>query len=111
MLCPVRTITQLLSTAPYPRAGPLFQQNGILLTELMLRKILNQLWGSLGLNHPTLTFHALRHTAVSLLFNSDVNFETIKRHGAWRSNVVFKYLVSSSQQPVSIPLPFKTLID
>ena len=111
MLCPVWAVRQLVEVNHSAPSQPLLSIGRVILTEPMLRKQFNYLRKVVGLTHPTLTFHALRRTAASILFNKDVNFETIKRHGAWKSNAVYQYLVASSHQPTSIPAAFKTIID
>ena len=46
----------------------------------------------------SLTYHSLRRSGASAAFNNNVNFESIKAHGAWQSDAVWQYLFSNSHK-------------
>ena len=91
-LCPVRALSDFVTTYPTPANKPFFTIGQTTITQPMARKALAQVLVALRLNPSQFPFHTFRHSGATLAFQLGVPLEHIQAHGTWSSDAVWAYL-------------------
>ena len=98
--CPVAALKVRLSKLSSTKA-PLFSDgNGKVVPAYEIRKVLKRMVVSLGWDPSGLGFHAFRRSGASWAFDHGIPLEHIKTHGGWRSEAIWRYLVSTPRRRV-----------
>ena len=77
----------------------------------MLRLHLKNILIDLNMDHTKFPFHTFRRSGAILAYNLDINMEEIKRHGTWRSDSVYTYIVADPQRAVGVANNFQKFFD
>ena len=98
-ICPVHHLQQLLHTTPGNQDSPLFQvkvhDTWVALTDSKVRKHLKDVLISLQMHNKNITFHSFRKSGAFLAFQGQVSLQSIKAHGTWSSDTVWRYIVQN----------------
>jgi integrase len=96
-ICSVATLLALNKQFPILPNQPLLPYKLNHSLKILTRaKLLNMASTKLKLQH-NITFHALRHSAASLAFQSGVPIEQIKAQGCWSSEAIWSYIDSAAK--------------
>ena len=113
-LCPVSALQDLLGNTPDQSNNHLFQikcyKKWVPLTDTRLRKIFASILSSLHLSKSNITFHSLRRSGATLVFNSSVPIQDIQSHGTWTSECVWSYITQDHQASEKVALAFQQLL-
>ena len=114
-LCPRTALKRLQSLYSFDNESPLFQWKGLAgwvpLTDSRVRKTLKRLNLGLGLNPSHFTFHSLRRSGATMAFNCHVPIQTIKRHGTWTSDCVYRYIQADQSSGEQLASALANVID
>ena len=95
-ICPRAAIKDLKKLYPFSDKSPLFQHCGPSgwspLIDSEARKVLKSINVQLGLNPSHFTFHSFRRSGATFAFNAHVPIQSIKRHGTWTSDCIYRYI-------------------
>ena len=101
VICPVATLKAILKLYLGSPNSPLFQikcyGQWIPLTDTRLRKCLSKIIFSLGWTHKNLTFHSLRRSGATWVFNSNIPLHHIQSHGTWTLEAVWSYITQDDR--------------
>ena len=106
-ICPWIAFNNLKPLLPNSPNAPLFAINQLPCTELMVRSHLKKILTTLGLDLATHSFHTFRRSGATLAFNLGVDMCNIKRHGTWRSDSVYKYIVTDPTHASGVATTFQ----
>ena len=110
-LCPVSAVKHLLAITPGSDNSPLFQikcyDKWVPLTDTRLRKFLSIL--TLHLTSHGYTFHSLRRSGATLVFNLNVPMQDIQSHGTWMSET-WAYIIQDHNAADTVALSFHSLL-
>ena len=98
-ICPVYHIKQLLQLLPGDQDSPLFQipcyGKWVPLTDSRVRKHFKDVLIKLKLHNKGITFHTFRKSGASLAFQGNASLQSIKAHGTWSSETVWRYIIQN----------------
>ena len=72
-----------------------------------VRKVLKEVVTGLGWCPQGLGFHALRRSGASWAFDHGINLDHIKTHGGWKSDAIWRYLVSTPRAAGTVARAFQ----
>ena len=101
VICPVYHIKQLLKSVPGGQDAPLFQVlcygRWVPLANNRVRKHLKDVIMSPKLHNRGITFHTLRKSGASLAFQGQASLQSIKEHGTWSLDTVWRRYIIQNQ--------------
>ena len=107
-LCPRAAFMHMKTSHPAGPNGPLFTIQGSPVTQNQLRQHLTKVLTVLNIDTTGHSFHTFRRSGATLAFNLNVDMQQIKRHGTWRSDSVYTYVVTDSRQASGVAASFRT---
>ena len=90
---------------------PCFGSAFFTVTERTLRAHLKSILTDIGLDPNLFSFHSFRRSGATLAYNLDIDVEAIKRHGTWRSDAVYSYIIADPQKASGVANSFKKYFD
>ena len=113
-LCPWSALISLQSLYAFDNHSPLFQWQGLAgwgpLIDSKVRKTLKRINMALGCpSH--FTFYSFRRSVATLAFNSHVPIQSIKRHGTWTSDCVYRYIQADQSSGEQLACALVNAID
>ena len=94
-ICPVRALKGLISK-DHKDSHPIFQHTqGTLVIAYQVRRVLKETVSTLGWYPEGLGFHALRRSGACWAFDKGIGLDQIKSHGGWKSDAIWRYLIST----------------
>ena len=112
-LCPVRALTNLLSSRSLPPTAPLFANNFPPFSQIIdthIRDALKTILTSRNIHLQGHGFHTFRRSGATYAFNHNVPLQNIMAHGLWRSSAIWTYLQNASMAASIIPKTFASTI-
>ena len=113
-LCPVSALRDVLTLVPQGRNVPLFQyklgSDWIPMTDTRVRRHLHALLRTLNLQESALTFHSLRRSGATFAFHHNVPLQSIKNHGTWSTECVWRYVVDSADAGSAVAARFAEVL-
>ena len=113
-LCPVAAVKQVLHRSSGNNNSPLFQikcfDKWVPLTDTRLRKFLSKIFKILHLDSLGYTFHSLRRSGATLVFNLNVPMQDIQNHGTWTSEEVWTYITQDHNASAAVAHSFHSLL-
>ena len=106
-LCSYKAFQNLIQKYPGHKDSPLISESGRPLTECQVRTHLKSVLQGLGSHTQVHSFHTFRRSGATLAFNLNVNMSNIKRHGTWRSDSVYAYVVSDPTHASGVAAKFQ----
>lgn len=102
--CPLHCLLALRNFLPgvAPHQPLLLNRNLSLVTQPMLRAMLARAVPHIGLDPARYNLHSLRRGGCQLAYNAGADLDAIKRHGAWRSDAIHRYLRTQADTHSSV---------
>ena len=115
MLCPRSALKALQYLYGFDNHTPLFQWQGLAgsspLIDSTVKKTLKKINMALGLNPSHFSFHNFHRSGATLAFNSHVPIQSIKRHGTWTSDCVYRYIQADQSSGEQLACALANAID
>ena len=112
VLCPVRALKKVVTPNPSFANKPFFvgEGGGAIFPAYLVRKVLKRALIVLGLETSGLGFHSLSRSGACWAFDHGIPLSHIKVHGNWRSEAIWKYVVSTPGAAGQVAKAFKRYI-
>ena len=112
-LCPVAALKKVLCTTSGLSNSPLLQvkcyTKWVPVSYTRLRKAFTNILKNLNLGATGITFHSLRHSGATLVFNLNVPMQDIQS-GTWTSETVWTYITQDHNVSTSVATSFQNLL-
>ena len=110
ILCPFNAFTNMCKDRRFAKFTPLFTIKSKPVSQFQVRAHLHKVLSIIGLDPTLYTFHTFRRSGATLAFNSNVNINSIKRHGTWNSDTEHQYIISDPNKASEVANMFQNII-